>query len=288
MRSQLSLSNRSSQYSTPAFHALLRYPHERRTLYLTLLAVAGVITLVSMISLGAAFLLVAFAVFSASTLVRLNHRQHVGNALRIGARQFPELAAQAARAARAVRVPPVQVFIYQDDKINAYAFGWSDPQVIALTSELVEAMDADEFRFVVGHEMGHIALGHTKLSTLVGGVLGAPSIPFLSNLFVPAFNWWRRCAEYSADRAGLIACGNLEKAVSAQIKLMVGPRLAKQVDLEQIVAQSQELSGRLDAMAGEAGASHPFLVHRVCELARFWNTEACQEIISEQEVSDAG
>jgi len=261
------------------FHAQLRYPKERRTLWFTLGTLSLVVLLAGVVSFGGAVLLVLLVFWATNVLVRLNHRRHVGNALRIGKGQFPELAEQVSWAAKRLRPPPLQVFVYQEDRINAYSFGWDSPQAIVLTSGTIESLDKDEFRFVVGHEMGHIALGHTRLGSLVGGVMGAPHIPVLSTLLVPVFLWWSRSAEYSADRAGLVACGDLEKATSALLKLLVGSNLAEQVDAGEIIAQSQELSDQFDASMGEAMDSHPFLVHRVRELVDFWNTAECQALL---------
>ena len=264
-----------------SFHTQLRYPKERRTLWFTLGALGLVVLLAGVVSFGGAALLVLLILWATNVLVRLNHRRHVGNALRIGKGQFPELAAQVAKAAERLRPPPLQAFVYQEDHINAYSFGWEAPQAIVLTSGTIESLDDDEFRFVVGHEMGHIALGHTRLASLVGGVLGAPHIPVLSTLLVPVFLWWSRSAEYSADRAGLVACGDMEKAVSALLKLLVGPILADQVDAGEIITQSQELSAQFDASLGEAMDSHPFLVHRVRELVDFWGTAECQALLGQ-------
>ena len=264
------------------FFHILRYPQERKALVVTLGALVLLVLISGLFSLGTALLLVLFTLWAASALVRISHRQHIGNALRVSSQQFPELVESLSMAARAVGVPPVQVFVYYSERINAYAFGWSPPQAVVLTSRLVEAMDADEFRFVVGHEMGHVALGHTRLGTLVGGILGAPRVPVLSTILVPIFLWWSRCAEYSADRAGVIACGQLDKSVSALLKVMVGPQLASKVNVEQVLAQSQELMGKADALAGEVGSTHPFLVHRLRELVKFWNSEACQSLLAER------
>jgi Zn-dependent protease with chaperone function len=263
-----------------SFHTRLRYPSERRTLWITFGALAFVVILAGLVSFGGAFLLLLLVLWATNVLVRLSHRRHVGNALRIGNNQFPELAEQIAKAAERLRPPPLQAFIYQEDRINAYSFGWDTPQAIVLTSGTIESLDMDEFRFVVGHEMGHIALGHTRLASLVGGVLGAPHIPVLSALLMPVFLWWSRSAEYSADRAGLVACADVEKAISALLKLLVGPVLADQVDAGEVIAQSQELSDQLDASVGEATESHPFLVHRVRELVNFWQTAECQALLS--------
>ncbi len=264
---------------TPSrFYAGLRHPRERRSLWVTLAVVGTAMLLVGVFSLGTALLLALFALWAVGVLTHLNRSRHLGNALRVGANQFPKLAEQIAQAARRVRVPPVQVFVYQEDKINAYAFGWAPPHSIAMTSGTVVSLEEDELRFVVGHEMGHIALGHTRLTTLIGGLLGAPAIPIVSAGLLLIFQHWSRYAEYSADRAGLVACGDLDRAIRTLVKLLVGARLAEQVDVGAVIAQSRELDRRLDAL-GEAGAMHPYLVHRVRALVEFWATPTCQSLL---------
>lgn len=277
--SKCSLSSQDQKMNRAAYLALLRNGNEYRSLLVAFFAMGVMIVFVGLISLGLAFFLIAFLFWTTLTVARINHRRHIGNAVRIGKRQFPALAEQTAISARKLQVSPVQVFVYQEDQINAYAFGWNDPYSIVLTSACVDAFDKDEFRFVIGHEMGHVILNHTRVNTLLGGVLGAPNIPFLSFIFAPFFMWWSRCAEYSADRAGLIACGDLEEAMSALVKLLVGTRLAHQVNLDEILNQSQELSGKMDALASEMGQSHPSMVHRLRELKKFWKSSEYQRLL---------
>jgi len=269
-----------SPIASQNFHNLLRYPGEGRALWFTLTLLALIVLFLSAFDFGLAAVFVLIGLWVVNRLVRISHRRQIGNAVRVSKTQLPELAQELAAAAERLRVPPLQAFVYQDYRINAYSFGWSPPQAVVLTSQLVKVMDADELRFVSGHEMGHIALGHTKLGTLVGGILGAPRIPILSDLILPIFMWWSRCAEYSADRAGVIACGKLDKSISALLKLMVGPDLAGQLRMDEILAQSKELAGKPEAMLGELGVSHPFLVHRVRALVNFWEDPKTQPLKS--------
>ena len=272
------MSSLPASFPSARFYDDLRHPRERRSLWVTFALVGLAVLLIGVFSLGAALVLLLFALWAVGVLVRLNRSRHLGNALRVSEAQFPELAEQSARAARAVGVPPLQVFVYQEDKVNAYAFGWNPPHTIALTSGAVEGLDSGELRFVLGHEMGHIALGHTRITTLVGGLLGAPAVPLVSTLLLLIFQRWSRYAEYSADRAGLVACGDLDRAVSALVKLLVGPNLARRVDLQVLMAQSRELNRRIDAL-GEASAMHPYLVHRLRALTEFWGTSRCQSLL---------
>ena len=263
------------------FYSMLRYPTERRALVVTLMAVILLLLIFTGLSLGLALVFAALLLWLTSTLVQISFRRHVGNSVRVSRAQFPEVAKELAAAAQAVRSPALNAFVYQDMRINAYAFGWKSPQALVLTSQLVSDLNFDELRFVAGHEMGHIALGHTRLGSLVGGVLGTPAVPFLTALLVPVFLWWSRCAEYSADRAGLLACGQLKASISALLKVLVGPDLAIRINVEELLQQSHELQGQMDALAGEMSGSHPYMVHRLRRLIEFWKSETCQRLLAE-------
>jgi len=56
-------------------------------------------------------------------------------------------------------VPNVNVRVYQTKDINAWAMANG---CVRVYSGLMDMMNDDEVRGVVGHELGHVALGHTK------------------------------------------------------------------------------------------------------------------------------
>jgi Zn-dependent protease with chaperone function len=163
----------------------------------------------------------------------------------------------------------VQVFVAPNDRLNAYTFGLSSPKVVVLHSALLPVMDADELRFVLGHELGHVRLGHTRLNSLVGGMAGIPS-PFLASaLLTMAFLWWNRACEYSADRAGLLACGKPHKAVSALVKLAAGPEARTQADLERALLYIEAEDDQALSSLSETLTTHPMMVRRIEELRRY-------------------
>jgi len=130
-------------------------------------------------------------------------------------------------------------------------------------------MDADELRFVVGHELGHVRLGHTTLNSLVGGMAGIPSPFVASAVLTTAFLWWNRACEFSADRAGLLACGNPSKAVSALVKLAAGDRPTSRTEYERVVRTIEQEDDHALASLGEALSSHPMMVRRIGELHEY-------------------
>ncbi len=136
-------------------------------------------------------------------------------------------------------------------------------------SSLFNLMDAEELRFILGHEMGHVSLGHTWLNSVLGGMAGIPTSFGASMLLNASFLWWNRACEYSADRAGLLACGNPVKAVSALAKLATGSQMQTQSDLAQALrlleAQDDSMLNRIQ----EILCTHPMIVRRIQALRRY-------------------
>jgi Zn-dependent protease with chaperone function len=169
---------------------------------------------------------------------------------------------------RRLKPGPVELFIVRGRQANAYTFGLSDPKTVVVYAPLVEIMDEDEFKFVLGHELGHVALGHTWLNTLLGGLAGVPQTYGTAMILTAAFRWWNRACEYSADRAGMLACQNPAKAVTALVKLAAGdidtPAEFKRA-LEKIEAQDDDWGGVLM----EALSTHPMIAKRIKAIQKY-------------------
>jgi Zn-dependent protease with chaperone function len=139
-------------------------------------------------------------------------------------------------------------------------------------------MDRDELQFILGHEMGHVALGHTWLNSLVGGMAGIPAPYSASYLLILALRWWNRACEFSADRAGLLACGNTGKALSALVKLELGPSgtslEAFQRALQRIEAEDDDLLSNLSELL----ATHPMIVKRLEQIKDYARSKEYQAL----------
>jgi len=240
-----------------------RYPYEHLVLGITFLLVTGVIALTATATVCTSVLFIALAVALAYSSSRSHHQALIRQAYPVTAQKTPELSALLESCRTRLRVEPVEAFVTPSRELNAYTFGLSTPKVIVIYSALLKVMDADELRFVIGHELGHIALGHTDLNSLVGGMAGIPSTSAASALLAMTFLSWNRTCEHSADRAGLLACGKPDKAISALIKLVAGPAGSSRAGLElayrQIDAEDDTVWGNLN----EAFASHPMLIKRI-------------------------
>lgn len=251
-----------------------RYPNETLILGLTVALVLGVIAFTSVATLcGSALfvvLMLAFAYYR-------NGEQHaalVRQAQPITAQTIPALAELMDETNRRLgRGQAPRAYVARANVLNAYTFGLTDPKVIVLYSGLVRALDRDELQFVIGHELGHIRLGHTWLNSVIGGMAGIPSPYAAAALLYVAFRWWNRACEFSADRAGLLACGRLDKAVSALVKIGSGGAAHSTAAVQQALAALEKQESDPGQVLTEALSTHPLIARRVDELRRFAASE---------------
>lgn len=246
-----------------------RYPNERLILALTLLLVFAVIALTVTATVCASLIFVIAFVALSFYLGHSHHQALINSARRVTSQSAPNLAKIVQRGVSRLQPGDVEVYVAPSRALNAYTFGLSSPKVVVLYSPLLQVMDPDELLFILGHELGHVALGHTRLNTLVGGIAGIPAPWSAGAIIAMAFLWWNRACEFSADRAGLLACGKPQKAITALIKLAAGPEASSRADLERayrlIDAEDDSIWGSL----GEALGTHPMLIRRIEELRRF-------------------
>ncbi len=200
---------------------------------------------------------------------RVRHEELLKRAQPVTPQAAPGLAALVRECAARLQVEPVQVFVAPSSALNAYTFGLTAPKVVVLYSSLLNVMDTDELRFIIGHELGHVRLGHTWLNSLVGGLAGIPSPALAFVVLSLAFRGWNRASEYSADRAGLLACGRQQKAISALVRLTTGTAARRAGDFERALQHVEAEDDDLASVVGEMLATHPMTVRRIEELRRY-------------------
>ncbi len=246
-----------------------RYPHERLILTLTLLLVVVVVALTVTATVCTSGIFIIIFVALSYNFSLSHHNAMLREARPVTPKNMPDLAQVLHRGMVRLQPGAVEAYVVSSDELNAYTFGLSGPKTVVLYSALFQVMDEDEILFILGHELGHVALGHTWLNSLVGGMAGIPA-PFSAAIILNvAFLWWNRACEYSADRAGLLACGKPEKAISALLKLGAGKLGRGRYNLEEVY---RRLDAEDDQFAGDLNeilATHPLLIHRIQELRKY-------------------
>ena len=243
-----------------------RYPNERVILILTVLLVFTVIAVTAAATLCGSVLFVLLMMGISYSFTRSHHQELVKKAHPVTPETAPGLAALAHSCSERLQADRTKTFVAPKNVLNAYTFGLSEPYGVVLYSGLLEVMDADEVRFIIGHELGHVCLGHTWLNSLIGGMAGIPSPGVAAVLMYLAFRSWNRACEYSADRAGLLACGKPQKAASALIKLVAA---SSNEDPRQALARIEAEDDLLTNNIRELGATHPMIVRRLEALREY-------------------
>lgn len=235
-----------------------KVPGESFSLFITIILILLVAWVFSLWNFWVVIGLAIFAVIS----VRVQQSQFLGNAMRLHGSQFPEIYQVFEDYARQLGISRASLYINQDPSLMAFTMGIEHCTVV-LSSALVEQLDKKELSFVIGHELGHYAAGHTKITTLLSPVGNGH---YLTNFI---FSFWNRKAEYSSDRCGLILTKDLDSAISVLIKLAVGGRLYKQVDIHGYLSQLKKATDG-SAQFSEMFVDHPLITNRVKALYYFW------------------
>jgi Zn-dependent protease with chaperone function len=253
----------------PVSTSAYREPRETLVLGVTLLIVLGVIALTATATVCSSLLLVLLVLVISYASTRSHHESLLRKARQVNMDETPGVAQLIHDCEARLQPGPITVFVAPSRTLNAYTFGLSTPKVVVLYSSLLRVMDPDELRFIIGHEMGHVRLGHTWLNSLIGGMAGIPSPLFISTLLALAFRGWNRICEYSADRAGLLACGDAEKAISALVKLVAPQAGTSEKYMEQALRHIDAEDDDPINVINELLATHPMLIRRIEHLRRY-------------------
>jgi Zn-dependent protease with chaperone function len=214
----------------------------------------------------------------------------LASAVRASTDQFPELHALLLDGAAILDLPVVpELYITQDPQPNAMTLG-SDKPFIVITTGLVDLLDAEEARFVIGHELGHVLSGHSVYRTMLfhltrlAARLAWFAVGYIGlRVIIAGLEEWYRKSELSCDRAGVLAGQDPAAARRALMKIAGGSRLSE-LSADAFHQQAREYDAVPDVREGllkllqMQGTTHPFAVVRFAELDR-WMAEGDYETI---------
>ncbi|MHC5701409.1 M48 family metallopeptidase [Streptomyces tirandamycinicus] len=183
-----------------------------------------------------------------------------------------------------------QMYVTQDPKPNAMCIGLDEP-IITVTTGLVELLDEEEMRAVVGHEVGHALSGHSVYRTillfLTNLAVKVAWIP-LGNMavmaIVTALREWFRKSELSADRAGLLVGQDLQASMRGLMKIAGGNHL-HEMNVDSFLEQAEEYEAGGDLrdsvlkILNMLPRTHPFTTVRAAELKKWAESRDYQRIM---------
>jgi Zn-dependent protease with chaperone function len=198
----------------------------------------------------------------------------LGTAVKVSDNQYPRVweAAKQAGAALRVRVPPI--FAAPMPSIKVKVLGTEDAPHLIVNLELAEKLDDTELVAAIGHELGHVQNGH---------ILFATALHYLTNQAVFFVRWviqpaimtlqaWSRRAEVTCDRAALLAVKDLDKTLTALVKLELGLDKGSAFNAEEYLKSLPDTKKGIGRYA-ELFRSHPYVPKRVQALRLFAESE---------------
>lgn len=219
-----------------------------------LLATQALTDIAVAIVIGLILLPVAYVIYRNLTRAAIR-----GSAVLVSEQQFPAIAAvrdEFARRLQLRRTPELYV-TNGNGQLNAFAASAYRVDFVVVHSELFANLyqnNREGLAFIVGHELGHIRLHHTRLWYQL-------SLAFINVIpLIPGF--LSRAREYSSDRHGAFMEPQGEEGL---VLLTAGRYVYRQVVVTDLLNQAAHVRGFWSEVA-QLTQSHPLTVWRLKKL----------------------
>jgi len=210
-----------------------------------------------------------------------------GHSFKLGADLLPELYRPFIDVCEALNfTEPVEFYISNSPEFNASASSSQEegePHLVNLNSGLVNALDEDELRFVIGHELGHIISKNIDIKGVIEFVF--PNYQGIPLLLYNKISLWDKLSELTADRYGLIACGDPNKCISAFFKMSSGLGLNRfNLNFATFLEENEKLLESFKKENTINVASHPMNPIRIKALEYFAQSTAYKSILENKSI----
>lgn len=227
------------------------------------------------------------------TMIKWHVVQLCGSNFHVTKESCPELYNMVHESAETLDVDRLpEIYTQWSYGINAYTTGYKDDTILVLQSGSVDLMPDPELSFVIGHEMGHIKSGHVLYHMMVQYFAQIISSTVLAGKFIVpiqlGLNYWYRMSEFTADRAGLLVCQDLEAALGAIMKMAGLPKryfntsdphvFAKQA--KEFMTKYGDTTDKIIRNISILDDTHPWTVMRAYELIKWVENGEYDKILS--------
>ncbi|MDD1418708.1 M48 family metallopeptidase [Dolichospermum sp. ST_sed1] len=226
--------------------------------------------------------------------------ENIASSILVGEKQLPDLHNLLLEACQILDIDAPQLYVRQHPAPNAYTFAMRGKQpFIVIHTSLIEILTPEEIQAVIAHELGHLKCDHSVYLTPVNLlILAAAIVPNVGAVLAQAIQSqllaWVRCAEFSCDRAALLATQNPKVVMSVLMKLAGGsPTLSSQLNLDAFIDQARAYDdisktelGEMVKSARTAELSHPVPVLRAREIDRWASSQDYQKLLQNHGIND--
>lgn len=230
---------------------------------------------------------------------QLYHGLNMANKIRLSPNQLPDIYQKLPPICKKLNINEPEFYLEMNPSPNAYAMG-DTRTMITITSGLLEYLTDEEVSSVIAHECGHIACRHMLYYTMAQLLFqNINNMGILGDAITPVFwalQYWSRRSELSADRAGAVALGSVERVVDVQIRLAGGPKnITKDVNVDEFVKQADYYdtlqNNNWDKFLQNWSileSNHPYAAIRVREILKWGKTEQWHRIKEVVQLQETG
>lgn len=193
--------------------------------------------------------------------------------------------------------------ILDHSKVPDFSLSWSYdismgtegakmPRITAL-SGAIDLLEDEELMFLLGHELGHIIAGHKPYHNLLITFYTplmkmVPNADLWLSVLRPMLLQWYRTSDYTADRAGLLVCQDINVALRTMVKMSGIPKkyydkIKPESFLQQAVDFERKNQGLADGLIQNLSintACAPWMVVRAAKLYQWYKSGEYTEIIN--------
>lgn len=179
-----------------------------------------------------------------------------GSGVQVSNKQLPEIHACVEQFSRRLGLKEAPaVYVVESEMQNGFAAKIGRKHVVLLTDDIVwgslYAKDPRALGFVVGHELAHVALGHT-------GTIRST----LRTIVRPL----SRLDELTCDNVAKALVNNERVAFDGLKLLAVGPQLSRHVNDEALIEQAREVMSNKLSKKAEGQMTHPLIMRRIANI----------------------
>ena len=194
----------------------------------------------------------------------------LGTAVKVTDQQYPRVWQAAKVAGAALHVKPPAIFAAPSSNIKVKVLGTEDAPHLIVNLELAEKLDDTELVSAIAHELGYIQNNFILYSTALH-YLTNQAVFFVRWMIQPAImtlQAWSRRAEVTGDRASLLAVKDLDKTLTAMVKLELGLDKGSAFNADEYLRSIPDTKKGIGRYA-ELFRSHPYVPKRVQALKLF-------------------
>jgi hypothetical protein len=224
-------------------------------------------------------ILIAFLIWFGQQVARA---RLLGRSVKVTAETVPELQALIDEVRETLQYTR-RVDVYLVDKATSpiAMSSYLGTRIIVIEGELVAELLQPECRpqllFLVGRSIGALKAKLTRLDVVVVLLQSVNALKLVTPLLLP----WYRTTNYSGDQIGMVCCADLDAALQATRRLLVGKELAADLGPSAVLPQARLVQRRLLPRFVQLFSSQPHNTNRYANLlcfARYHDPESWERL----------